>query len=123
SGASIVAGSSCTFSVNVTGPAGTYTNTTGPVSSANGGTGNTASATLIVATSPTITKAFSASNVALNGSVSIFFSISNPNPNLALSGISFTDSLPATGRGAPPGLVVASPNGLTSDCTGTVTAV
>jgi uncharacterized repeat protein (TIGR01451 family) len=123
SGASIAAGSSCTFTVNVSGPASTYTNTTGPVSSANGGAGNTASATLTVATSPTITKAFSASNVALNGAVSIFFSISNPNPNLALSGISFTDFLPSAGRGLPAALMVASPNGLTTDCTGTITAV
>ena len=116
SGATIAANSQCQFSVTVTGAAaGQFTNTTGNVTSTNGGTGNTASASLTVATPPTITKAFGAASILLNSSTSLTFNISNPNATLALSGVAFSDSLPA-------GLQVATPNGLTSTCGGTVTA-
>jgi arabinogalactan endo-1,4-beta-galactosidase len=54
--------------------------------------------------------------VALNGSTSLTFSLSNPNTGTALTGIGFTDTLPA-------GLLVATPNGLTGSCGGgTITA-
>ena len=116
-GATIAANSQCQFSVTVTGAAsGSYTNTTGNVTSTNGGTGNTASANLTVATPPTITKAFGAASIPLNGTTSLTFTIQNPNTNLALTGVAFTDNLPA-------GLVVATPNGLNNTCGGTATAV
>jgi CSLREA domain-containing protein/uncharacterized repeat protein (TIGR01451 family) len=115
-GATIAVGGQCQFSVTVTGAAvGQFTNTTGNVTSTNGGTGNTATANLTVATPPTITKAFGAASILLNASTSLTFNISNPNTSLALSGIAFSDTLPA-------GLVVATPNGLTSNCGGTATA-
>jgi uncharacterized repeat protein (TIGR01451 family) len=117
SGASIAVNSQCQFSVTVTGAAsGQYTNTTGNVTSTNGGTGNTASAGLTVASPPSIAKAFGAASIPLNGTTSLTFTINNPNTNLALTGIAFTDALPA-------GLVVATPNGLTNNCGGTATAV
>jgi uncharacterized repeat protein (TIGR01451 family) len=116
-GGSIAVNSNCTLVVNVTGTAsGQYTNTSGAVSSTNGGTGNTASANLIVATPPTITKAFGAASIPLNGTTSLTFTIQNPNTGLTLTGIAFTDNLPA-------GLVVATPNGLNNTCGGTATAV
>jgi len=110
-------GSTCTIVVNVTGTqSGTVTNTTGAVSSTNGGTGATSNtATLSVATPPTITKGFGAASILLNASTSLTLNISNPNTSLALTGVAFTDSLPA-------GLVVATPSGLTSSCGGTSTA-
>jgi uncharacterized repeat protein (TIGR01451 family) len=117
SGATIAVNSQCQFSVTVTGAAsGSYTNTTGNVTSTNGGTGNTASANLTVATPPTITKAFGAASIPLNGSTSLTFNITNPNTGIALTGIAFTDNLPA-------GLVIATPNALNSTCGGTATAV
>ncbi|MBZ5491805.1 MAG: DUF11 domain-containing protein [Acidobacteriia bacterium] len=116
-GATIAANSQCQFSVTVTGAAsGSYTNTTGNVTSTNGGTGNTASANLTVATPPSITKVFGAASIPLNGTTSLTFTIQNPNTNLALTGIAFTDNLPA-------GLVVATPNALNNTCGGTATAV
>jgi hypothetical protein len=116
SGATINTNSQCQFSVTVTGAAsGQYTNTTGNVTSTNGGTGNTASASLTVATPPTVTKAFGAASILLNASTSLTFNISNPNVSLGLTGISVTDTLPA-------GLQVATPNGLTNTCGGTATA-
>jgi uncharacterized repeat protein (TIGR01451 family) len=116
-GATIAANSQCQFSVTVTGAAaGQFTNTTGNVTSTNGGTGNTATANLSVATPPSITKAFGAATIPLNGTTSLTFSITNPNASLALTGVAFTDSLPA-------GLVVATPSGLSNTCGGTATAV
>lgn len=113
----IAASNSCTVTVSVTGTSsGQFTNTTGAVSSTNGGTGNTATANLTVATPPTITKAFGAASIPLNGTTSLTFTIANPNATITLSGLVFTDNLPA-------GLVVATPNNLTSTCTGTATAV
>jgi mucin-19 len=116
-GATIATNSQCQFSVTVTGAAsGAYTNTTGNVTSTNGGTGNTASANLTVATPPAITKAFGAAQMPLNGTTSLSFNISNPNTNLTLNGVAFTDSLPV-------GLVIASTPNLNSTCGGTATAV
>ncbi|MBZ5507915.1 MAG: DUF11 domain-containing protein [Acidobacteriia bacterium] len=118
SGATIAASSQCQFSVTVTGAAaGNYTNTTGNVTSTNGGTGNTATANLSVATPPTITKSFGAATIPVGGSTSLSFTINNPNTTISLTGIAFTDNLPA-------GLVVSTPNGLTGSCGGgTITAV
>lgn len=65
---------------------------------------------------PTITKAFGAASVALNGSTTLTFTLSNPNSSLSLSGIGFSDTMPS-------GLIVSSPNGLTGTCGGgTITA-
>ncbi|HXJ71772.1 MAG TPA: hypothetical protein VNM37_02925, partial [Candidatus Dormibacteraeota bacterium] len=116
-GATIAANGQCQFSVTVTGAAsGQYTNTTGNVTSTNGGTGNTASANLTVASPPSIAKAFGAASIPLNGTTSLTFTIQNPNTNVTLNGIAFTDNLPA-------GLVVATPSGLNNTCGGTATAV
>ncbi len=114
-GGSIAVNSSCTVSANVTGvTAGIYTNST-TVTSTNGGTGNTTTANLSVATPPTISKAFGAATIPLNGTTSLTLTINNPNTSLALTGVLFTDSLPA-------GLVVATPSGLSNTCGGTATA-
>ena len=47
----------------------------------------------------------------LNAATSLTFTLSNPNAGTSLSGIGFTDTLPA-------GLVVSTPNGLTGSCGG-----
>jgi uncharacterized repeat protein (TIGR01451 family) len=115
-GATIAANSQCQFSVTVTGAAtGSYTNTTGNVTSTNGGTGNTASANLTVATPPTITKAFGATSILVGANTSLTFTLNNPNTSLGLTGVAFSDTLPA-------GLQVTTPNNLTTTCSGTVTA-
>ena len=58
---------------------------------------------------PTITKAFGSSGVNLGANTALTFTLSNPNSSSSLSGIGFTDNLPA-------GLVVSTPNGLTGAC-------
>ena len=113
----------CTLTVNVTGTAvgTTITNTSGLVNSTNGGTQTTApaSATISVAAPPTISKAFGAASVPLNGSTSLTLTVTNPTAPTAntfgLTGVAFTDALPA-------GLAVATPNGLVDNCGGTATA-
>ena len=116
-GAIVPLGGSCTVSINITAPAGNFTNTTGTVSSTNGGSGNTASANLIVASPPTMTKSFGAATMPLNGTSSLTFTVNNPNAFTAVTGVGFSDTFPA-------GLSVAVPNGLTGSCGGgTITAI
>jgi hypothetical protein len=63
SGATLTAGTTCIFSVNVTGlVAGTQSNSV-TVNSTNGSTGNTSMATVTVVAPPTLTKAFIATPV------------------------------------------------------------
>jgi uncharacterized repeat protein (TIGR01451 family) len=117
SGATIAASGSCTFSVNVTGTVAGLAENTMQVTSTNGGAGNFALASVKVIAPPTISKAFGVPTIPLNGTTSLTFHVFNPNPNQTLTGIGFSDTLPA-------GLVVSTPNGLTVfNCTGaTVTA-
>ncbi len=65
---------------------------------------------------PTIAKIFGSAGVNLGASTTLTFNLSNPNSSLSLSGIGFTDTLPA-------GLAVSSPNGQAGTCGGgTITA-
>lgn len=66
---------------------------------------------------PTITKSFGKAVVGLDSpGTTMTVTISNPGANsIPLTGVGFTDTFPA-------GLVVATPNGLTSTCGGTATA-
>lgn len=115
--ATIVASASCTITVNVTASNldAIYQNMTSAVTSIEGGTGNIASAIVIVAHPPVLKKTFSALAIPQGASAGLTFTLVNPNQAVTLTGISFTDTLPA-------GLVVSTPNGLTTICAGTVTA-
>jgi uncharacterized repeat protein (TIGR01451 family) len=108
------ASASCTVSLNVQGTTAGVKNNSVQVSSTEGGTGNTSNASLTVVGPPTISKAFGAASIALNGSTSLSFTVQNNNTTSALTGVAFSDTLPA-------GLVIATPNGLTGSC-GTITA-
>jgi uncharacterized repeat protein (TIGR01451 family) len=66
-------------------------------------------------TAQTISKAFGASSITLQGSTTLTFTIANPSASLALTGVAFSDNLPS-------GMVVSTPPGLITTCTGTVTA-
>jgi fimbrial isopeptide formation D2 family protein len=115
--ATLTAGASCTFSVNVTATgAGAKTNTTSSVTSNEAGPGNQATANITVLTPPTIGKTFGAATINVGATTTLTFTLMNPNAGTTLTGVGFTDPLPA-------GLVVATPNGLTGPCdAGTITA-
>jgi uncharacterized repeat protein (TIGR01451 family) len=61
---------------------------------------------------PTLSKSFAPNPVAVGGTSTLTFTLTNPNPGIALSGIAFTDTLPA-------GLTVT--NGISAQCGGTLT--
>ncbi len=118
SGATLAAGATCNFSVNVTATTvGVLNNTTGPVSSNESGAGaGSNTATLTVLSPPAVSKAFGAPSISVGGSTSLTFTISNPNTTTALAGVAMTDSFPT-------GLVVATPNGESGACgAGVITA-
>ncbi len=118
SAGTLAANSACTISANVVGTvAGTFNNVAGPISSTQTGVGGVSNtATLVVLAPPTLTKVFGAANININGTTSLTFTVTNPNAVTAITGVAFTDTLPA-------GLAIDIPNGLTSNCGGTLTAV
>ena len=118
-GASLPAVSFCTFTFNtVTAPEGSYTNTVTASATGAGAslTSAPATASLIAATSPVLSKVFGEVSIGALGSTSLTFTLTNPDHTLTLHNLSFSDTLPA-------GLVVSTPNGLTGTCGGgTITA-
>jgi hypothetical protein len=117
-GATLTAGASCTFSVNVTGVTpGVQQNTTSTLTDNEGVTGAAATANITVVNAPTISKAFANTTLDLFGpSTTLSFTIGNPNLT-TLTGIAFFDTLPA-------GIKLATPDsGLVTTCTGGGTTV
>jgi uncharacterized repeat protein (TIGR01451 family) len=111
SGGTIVASGTCTVTVDVTATtSGAKVNTTGNVTSTNGGTGNTGTDTLQVGTAPGISKSFAPDPIQVGGTSTLSFTLVNPNPGIALTGVSFTDSFPAGMQ------VAATPNVTTTGC-------
>jgi uncharacterized repeat protein (TIGR01451 family) len=60
---------------------------------------------------PVTTKVFNPSTITVGGKSTITFDATNPSTTVTLTGVTFTDNLPA-------GLVVASPNNINGFCTG-----
>jgi len=117
-GGSIAAGGSCTVTLNVTGILlGVQVNSVTANMTVNqtvvSGTGT---ATLVVIGPPVIVKSFADAVIPLSGNTTLSFKITNPNATVSLTGVAFTDTLPA-------GLIIATPNNLVGSCGGgTITA-
>lgn len=63
----------------------------------------------VVVSPPVIVKSFSSATVGLNNSVTLTFTITNPNGATDLTGVSFNDNLPS-------GLIIANPDSLNGSC-------
>jgi uncharacterized repeat protein (TIGR01451 family) len=105
----MTANQSCTLTVNVTPTSVGVKNNSVTLNDSQFGTDNTATASLTAGTPPTIAKSFSPASVPLGGVSTLTFTLTNPNQNNGLTGVNFTDTLPA-------GLVVATPNGVGGTC-------
>jgi uncharacterized repeat protein (TIGR01451 family) len=112
-GVTLGTNSFCTMSVPVTATAiGSYINTipVGAVTTTEGSTNpDPATATLVVVNTPGITKAFGASTIAVGGSTTLTFTLSNSNASV-LTGAAFTDNLV--------NMSIATPGAATGTCTG-----
>ncbi|MGE0012669.1 MAG: SdrD B-like domain-containing protein [Azoarcus sp.] len=121
-GATIPATGSCQVQVDaVSNVPGVYTNTI-PANALNTEEGvrneDPASAQVTVSVPPVVTKQFSPASIPSGATSTLSIFLGNENASaLTLSKV-FQDDLPT----APGSLVIASPNGLSSTCTGTVTA-
>ena len=103
-----------TLTVSVSGTdAGVYTNSV----AVSGGGAVAASGTdpTTVLGPPTLLATFTPSTALLNENVVLSFQFTNPNPTVALTGVSLVDVLPND-------IVIATPTGLVNSCGGTVTA-
>jgi uncharacterized repeat protein (TIGR01451 family) len=122
SGATIPASGSCTVSVDVlSNVSGSYTNTIAAAAvSTNEGISNEepTSAQLVVSTPPTVDKQFAPAVIPQNGTSTLTLYFGNDNSSTATLTSAFTDSLPT----APGSVVIATPNNLSSSCSGSVTA-
>ncbi|HEU0291727.1 MAG TPA: sortase [Anaerolineales bacterium] len=116
-GLQLSASASCSFSVSVEGTtAGAYTNISGNITSTSTGPNTTptgyGTSSLTVVAPPVINKAFTANPIFTGNTTTLTFSINNPNTAATLTGITFTDTLPA-------GLTVT--NSSSAQCNGTLT--
>lgn len=100
SGGSLEAAQSCTFSVLLQVPAmaspGSFLNTTSTVTADVGGvmvTGPAATDDLVVEVAPLLTKEFIDDPAPAGGTVTLRFTITNPDPEASASGIAFDDDL------------------------------
>ena len=108
----------CTITASVrTSLAGTRTNVSGMVTATESGPNTTstgyATANLTAVLPPVITKQFGTDPIVTGGASTITFTITNPNPNNALSGVKFTDTFPTS----PGNMTVYSPLTTTNTCT------
>jgi hypothetical protein len=94
----------------VTAPEGIYVNSV-QVTSTNGGTGNTSSATVYVASPPSLSKVFGEVSIGAGSSTTLSFTLMNPNHTVTLDALQFSDTLPA-------GLVISTPSVITGSCGG-----
>ncbi|MGR9106062.1 MAG: beta strand repeat-containing protein [Gammaproteobacteria bacterium] len=110
SGGVIPANGSCMVSVDITtSVVGPSTNTSDFLSTTetgiNIGPGGSASATLLTLAAPVIDKQFGPNPILANGTSRLTFTITNPNQNDLIDGVSFSDVFP----NSPGGMTVATP--------------
>ena len=122
SGGTIPASGTCVVTVDVTATtSGPHTNVSGFISTfetgENTGPDGFATDTLTALVPASISKQFSPNPILVNGTSTLTFAITNPNPDNQLTNVAFSDTYPAN-------LVNETPANASTTCTGgTVTAV
>ncbi len=112
SGGTMAAGASpCTVSVDVvSAAAGSYTNATANFTGlSTGASAAGASATVVYFPAAAVTKGFAPASISAGGVTTLTFTLANPGGAQAVSGLGFTDTLPA-------GVSVASPPAAANTC-------
>ena len=112
----MTAGAICTAQVNIKPTrAGTFDNVSGYIGSTESGQNKTstgyATASLTAIAPPSIAKIFAASPIYVSATTVLSFTLTNPNQSTGLTGVQFSDTLPA-------GVTVATTS--TSQCGGTL---
>ncbi len=102
-GYTLAGGASCTISVDVTATTtGAKNNVSGNIGSAETGAGSdNATASLTVLSQPAIGKVFVPASMVMGGTSTLTFTLSNLNAGTPLTGLNFTDALPAGVEVAP----------------------
>lgn len=118
----LAVGANCVFAVTVTvTTAGPHLNVSGFISAKEGGTntgpGGSASDSITAVSPPSIAKLFAPNPILIDGTSTLTFTVSNPNPDDALTGVQFNDTFPTS----PGAMVVASPTGATTSGCGSPT--
>ena len=114
-GGTVAANGLCTIAVDVqSSTAGIFFNISSDLLSSAGNSG-TASDTLTVDSPPLFNKIFLPNTAAINQVVNLVIDIDNTANILNASGLDFTDNL-------PPGMVVANPSNLSTNCQGVAVA-
>ena len=91
-GATIPAGTTCTYSINVASPtAGSYLNSTGAIATGNAGTTAAATATLTVLNKLIATKSFTQPAIGAGDTSLLSITLQNPNA-VPVTGVGFTDN-------------------------------
>jgi uncharacterized repeat protein (TIGR01451 family) len=111
SGGTVLAGETCTLTVDVTSSTvGLHVNTTGDLTSSLG-VSDPASATLTVNPPPVFRKSFVPDPIVVGGTSTLTFTIDNAASTAAATRLAFSDSLPA-------GVLIATPANAATTCTG-----
>ena len=110
----------CTITATVTATtAGPHENVSGIIKSTESGPNNTttgiATANLTAVNPPEIAKQFGPNPILADGVSTLTFTLTNPNPDNALSGVAFADTLPIS-----PGAMVLANGSSTNSCGGTL---
>jgi uncharacterized repeat protein (TIGR01451 family) len=102
SGGSLTSGELCLISLNVEGTSsGVKNNVTGNITSSNGTDGTALASILVDSFSAQFVEGFGADSIPLGGTTALTFKLSNPYANTTLTGIGFTNTLPAEAGRSP----------------------
>ncbi|MEM7028973.1 MAG: hypothetical protein AAF629_05230 [Chloroflexota bacterium] len=113
SGGSVLSGTTCTISVNVTAngaATGVLTNMTGDLTSSLGNSG-AATAMITVNPQPTFSKGFVPDSIGLGLTSTLVFTIDNSLSTVDATGLTFTDTMPSA-------ITIATPVNSTTTCSG-----